>query len=119
MTSCMQTMKALIVATDLNKEVNSESFKSGGDTKLFCLVKCPTNGEELQKDITKLCKKKFGIKKAPGKIMENSLLSATKYKDIASGLGSSRAADFWRALSGALFYMLQHHLLPHGFTAAC
>lgn len=56
MTSCMQTVKALIVVSDLNKEVNSEIFKSAGDTELFCLVKCPTNGEELQKDITILGK---------------------------------------------------------------
>lgn len=48
-TSYMQTVKALIVDSDLNKEVNSEIFKSAGDTELFCLVKCPTNGEELQK----------------------------------------------------------------------
>lgn len=59
MTLYMQTVRALIVVSGLSKKVNSKTLKSAGDTELFGLVKCPTNAEELQKDITKLCKKKF------------------------------------------------------------
>lgn len=70
MTSYMQMVKALIVVSDLNMEVNSEIFKSASDTELFCLVKCPANGEELQEGITKFCKKKFWITKAPGRLMK-------------------------------------------------
>jgi len=118
MTSYMQAVKTLIVVSDLNKDVNTELFKPAGGTELVCFVKRAASGEGLQKDITRLCKKKFWITKATGKFMESSLLRDTKYKATASGLGSFRATDSWRVLLGALFCVLRPHLLPHVLTAA-
>lgn len=120
MTLYMQTVKALIVVSDLNKEVNSEIFKSAGVTELFWFVKCPTNGEDLQKDITKLCKKKFWVTKAPGNLMQNSLLRATECKDTGSGLEEIPSSRFLEsALTGALLHALcsSHVFIPHEITA--